>query len=89
MNGYGLVAVVVVCVTALLIVLLWALVRVGRSVQAPAVSTSDAGVVVSEGLSADEEFAAVQDHNRAGQAALRRQIEAAAERARREKRGEF
>ncbi|MEU9245684.1 hypothetical protein [Streptomyces sp. NPDC048385] len=89
MNGYGLAAVVVVCVTVLAAVVLWAVVRLGQQQEKePAVEAADVGSG-REGLSADEEFAAVQAHNRAGQADLRRQIAAAQERAGREKRGEF
>lgn len=85
MNGYGLAGVVVVCVTVLGVVLLWAMVRLGQAQQGPA---DGAGLELVE-LSADEEFQAVQAHNEVGRAELGRQIAAAAERARRERDGEF
>ncbi|WP_234539446.1 hypothetical protein [Streptomyces shenzhenensis] len=88
MNGWGFAAVAVVCVTALLIALLRAAVRIGPQAQrGPAPATSEERHRVE--LSADEEFAAVLEHNRAGRAALGRQIAEAAERAERERRGEW
>ncbi|MEU0253282.1 hypothetical protein ABZ299_12400 [Streptomyces sp. NPDC006184] len=82
-NGWAFAAVAVVCVTVVGVVLLWAMVRIGQ--QRPA---DGAGVEVVE-LSAEEEFAVVQAHNRAGQERARRQIAEAAERARREREGGF
>ncbi|MER7838441.1 hypothetical protein ABTY98_21765 [Streptomyces sp. NPDC096040] len=84
MNGYELAAVVVVCVTVLVVVLLWAMVRLGQ--QSAKAGGAAAG---GEGLSAGEEFAAVQAHNRADRAPLGVQIAEAASRAAREKRGEW
>ncbi|WP_019054970.1 hypothetical protein [Streptomyces prunicolor] len=82
MNGWAFGAVVVVCLTVAVVAVAWALVRSG--------SRTDGSVSTDRGeLSADEEFEAVQAHNRAGQAALREQIAAATERARREREGGF
>ncbi|WP_030606283.1 hypothetical protein [Streptomyces achromogenes] len=85
MNGYGLAAVVVACVTVLAVVLLWAMVRVGQAAQQRPVD--GAGMELVE-LSPDEEFQAIQAHNRAGREELRRQIAEAAERSRRRQGGE-
>ncbi|MEU7048072.1 hypothetical protein [Streptomyces eurythermus] len=79
MNGYGLAAVVVGSVALVIVVLLWAMVRVALGQQRHA---DGAGMELVE-LSADEEFAALQEHNRAGREELRRQIAEAAERSRR------
>ncbi|MFD5818108.1 hypothetical protein [Streptomyces sp. NPDC127038] len=81
MNGYGLAAVVVVCVTVVIVVLLWAMVRAGQR----AGSVSAAESVVSGG----ERPEASQRDSEERQAALRKGIEAAAERARREGRGQW
>lgn len=86
MNGWGFAAVAVGCVTVLVVALLWALVRTSQRQAADAADGSGMELVK---LSADEEFRAVQEHNRAGREDLRRQIEAAAERARREREGGF
>lgn len=86
MNGYGLAAVIVVCVTVVVVVLLWALVRTAQHQVADAVDGTGLGLVE---LTAGEEFQAVQEHNRAGRANLGRQIAEAAERARRERDGGF
>ncbi|AEY90747.1 hypothetical protein SHJG_5479 [Streptomyces hygroscopicus subsp. jinggangensis 5008] len=83
MNGWGFAAVAVVCVTALGVVLLWAMVRLGQQQR----QVDGAGMELVE-LSANEEFAAVQAHNEAGRADLRRQIAEAAERSRRRQAGE-
>lgn len=81
-NGYEFAAVAAACVTALLIALLWAVVRLAQR---------DAGARLAADveLSADEEFRAVQEHNARGRAGARRQIADAAERAGRERRGEW
>lgn len=80
MNGYGLAAVVVVCVTVAFVATLWAVVR--------AAARTDGSVSTGrEELSAEGEFDAVQAGNGAGRPALREQIAAAVERARREQGG--
>ncbi|WP_308310944.1 hypothetical protein [Streptomyces sp. GbtcB6] len=87
-NGYGLAAVITVCVTVLVVVLLWALVRLGQQSTAPS-AVAGPGEPGRGELTADEEFAAVLEHNRAGRAALGQQIAEAAARAERERRGEW
>ncbi|MER5822772.1 hypothetical protein ABT086_10965 [Streptomyces mirabilis] len=73
--------------TVVFVALLWAVVKASlrEGVAAgPSPEAEPAGV-----RTADEEFRAVQAHNAAGRDALQRQIEAAAERAVREGRGEW
>jgi hypothetical protein len=77
-DGFELAAVVVVSVAAVVVALLWALVRIGQQPK----SAEGAGMELVE-LSADEEFAALQAPAAASREALRRQVVEAAERSRR------
>lgn len=80
MNGWTFGAVAIVCVTVAFVVVVWA--AAGRQ-------AVGGGELEAPELSADEEFGAVRAHNAAGGDELRRQIAAAAERARREREGGF
>jgi hypothetical protein len=87
MNGWAFAAITVVCVTAVVVALLWAAVK--ASLREGAAGEPSPETEPAEVRTADEEFRAVQAHNAAGRDALQQQIAEAAQRALREGRGEW
>jgi hypothetical protein len=87
MNGWAFAAITVVCVTVVVVTLLWTAVK--ASLREGVAGESSPETEPADVRTPDEELRAVQAHNVAGRDALQRQIAEASERALREGRGEW